>query len=216
MKSKKTPVSPRNSKLNFGGISFLVLFGLTLAGCVTVNVNFPESAVQKASDDYVRDLYRTKEQGHLTTPTSTATPTSGAVFSFPQHIFSAVIATAEAQEPTFNMSSPKIDSIKVKMKANVPDVIEQKKAGTLGENQQGKLMLHNSGALKPLLKKKLEDLVHNENQLRDSLYAEVMSSNHLPANSAPAVRKSFARSFQAESPSGTWIENADGSWTQKP
>ena len=25
--------------------------------CVTVNVNFPEGAVQKAADDYVKELY---------------------------------------------------------------------------------------------------------------------------------------------------------------
>lgn len=41
-------------------IVFCVSF--MLSGCVTVNVNFPEGAVQKAADDYVRELYRAKEK----------------------------------------------------------------------------------------------------------------------------------------------------------
>ena len=43
--------------------SAIALASLT-AACVTVNVNFPESTVQKATDDYVKELYKAKERGH--------------------------------------------------------------------------------------------------------------------------------------------------------
>ncbi|MEW6056923.1 MAG: DUF1318 domain-containing protein [Bdellovibrionota bacterium] len=39
------------------GKGFGLLAALALISCVTVHVNFPESAVQRAADDFVRDLY---------------------------------------------------------------------------------------------------------------------------------------------------------------
>ncbi|MEK6577825.1 MAG: hypothetical protein AABZ55_01245, partial [Bdellovibrionota bacterium] len=52
--------------------SILAIFGTALIGsCVTVNVPivFPESSVQKATDDFVREIYRAKEKGK--TPAAT-------------------------------------------------------------------------------------------------------------------------------------------------
>ena len=48
------------------------------------------------------------------------------------------------------------------------------------------------------------------------LYAEVADTNGLAGDRATGVKSNFARSFQAESPSGTWLQSADGTWTQKP
>ncbi|MEZ4871386.1 MAG: hypothetical protein R2827_03890 [Bdellovibrionales bacterium] len=33
-----------------------------LVSCITVNVNFPEAAVQKAADDYVKELFIKQKQ----------------------------------------------------------------------------------------------------------------------------------------------------------
>jgi hypothetical protein len=210
----KTPVFLRNFKSAFFAFALLGTFA---SGCVTVNVNFPESAVQKASDDYVRDLYQSKNQSRSSVPKATATPVGDSAFIHPSTLMDFLIPTTQAAEvvPSFNMASPKIAAIKEKMRALVPDIIDQKKAGVLGENSEGKLVIKDASKLKPLLKKKIEDLVQEDGKLRDSLYSEVISSNHLPSNSLPAVRKSFMHSFQAASPSGTWLQNADGSWVQK-
>lgn len=200
----KTPKTVPARRLN-SSIA-LLLTGLALVSCVTVNVNFPESAVQKASDDYVKDLYRTKEQGKPSNPKTNASPAAALQW---------IIPTAEA-EPTMDLTSPKIDAIKAQMKAIVPDILEQKKAGVLGEDQNGKLVIKDQSKLKPLLKSKIENLVNEDGKLRESLYGEVISNNHLPANSMPAVKKSFSHSFQGASPSGTWVQGDDGTWSQKP
>jgi uncharacterized protein YdbL (DUF1318 family) len=86
----------------------------------------------------------------------------------------------------------------------------------IGETNDGKIVIHDASKLKPLLKTKVEGLVQGENRARDALYSEVMQSNHLPGDTLSSVKKSFARSFQAESPSGTWVQGEDGSWSQKP
>jgi uncharacterized protein YdbL (DUF1318 family) len=207
----KKPATLRNFKSGFIFASLALL-----VACVTVNVNFPESAVQKASDDYVRDLYRTKEQSKAPLPKTSATPTGSSALLLPRELFQWAIPSALADDLQLNMSSPKIAEIKNKMRAAVPEVIEQKKAGLLGETFDGKIVIHGASNLKPLLRKRLENIVNEDNASRESLYAEVVRSNHLPSENLISVKKTFARSFQAESPSGTWVQNADGSWTQKP
>jgi uncharacterized protein YdbL (DUF1318 family) len=209
MNQTATLASPIRSKFSL----FFLVFSLAV-GCVTVNVNFPEGAVQKASDDYVRDLYRTKEQSKAS-PKATAPPVDDSAFLSPREILNHIVPSALADD-SFNMSSARLEDLKQKMKVNVPDVIAQKRAGVLGETSEGKLSIHDSSKLKPLLKKKIQDIVKEDNQLRDSLYSEVVRSNHLPSNSLSAVKKSFARSFQAESPSGTWVQSETGTWAQKP
>ncbi len=194
---------------NFKSILLTLALSLAITNCVTVNVNFPESAVQKASDDFVGDLYRTKDRSNLKGTPTPAEKTSAINFS------DLLISTAVADEVAFDLNSPQIDALKKKLQANVGDIIEQKKAGILGETSDGKIIIHDSSKLKPLQKKKVEDLVKDENQTRESLYKEIVNSKHLPSDRISSVRKSFARSFQSESPSGTWVQG-DSGWSQKP
>ena len=189
---------------------FAMMISLSLTACVTVNVNFPESAVQNASDDYVKDLYREKAHGRNSSPTTTPTPVG-------QHTsghFSLWMAEANAAE--FNLESPKLEAIKASLKSRVPDIIEQKRAGVLGETNDGLISIHDPLKLKPLQAKKIQDLVKGENLDRQSLYQEVVRSNHLVPDHLAKVKESFSRSFQAESPSKTWVQAADGTWSQKP
>ncbi len=208
-------ISPFNAiRLNFNfACASLILPGLLLTSCVTVNVNFPESAVQKATDDYVRDLYRTKEQSKPGAPKAATSPAGSTSFNFK---FLNFIPSAEAADQSFNLSSPKIETIKGKMKVSVPDVLEYKKSGVLGETNEGRLVIRDASKLKPLLKKRVEDLVEVENQNRNQLYDEVIQANPLAKGNTVAVKKSFARSFQSESPSGTWVQSENDSWAQKP
>ena len=201
-------------RLNFNFAFGCLLLPLSLlTSCVTVNVNFPESAVQKATDDYVRDLYRTKEQGKPGAPKVTTSPAGSTTFNFD---LLNLLPNAEAADPTFELSSPKIAAITEKMKALIPDIKDQKKAGVLGETSDGHLVIHDGTKLKPLLKKRVEDLVREENQNRDRLYSEVLEANASAKGNLPAVKKSFSRSYQSVSDPGTWVQAEDGTWAQKP
>lgn len=185
----------------------LVVATALIAGCVTVNVNFPESAVQKATDDYVRDLYRTKEQSKVKSSPTPAGTSSSIQFSF--------ISSAYAND-VFTLTSAETNNIKSKMKSRIGDIINQKKEGYLGETNEGTLVIRDASKVKPLLKKKVEDLVRDENADRQALYAEIVKENKLSTNNLGQVKKSFTRSFQAESPSGTWVQSLEGAWSQKP
>jgi len=189
-------------------------FLLALSACVTVNVNFPETAVQKATDDYVRELYRAKEKGKTPPPASapsgTPSTTTSLGFGFP------AIGNAEAAGPNFQVDSPKALSIRDNLAKRLEEVLAQKRAGVIGESNDGFLVLKAPEKLKKLFQRKVEKLVVDENTDRRALYDEVLVVNSAAKNRLKDIQMSFARSFQAESPSGTWIQAEDGSWSQKP
>jgi uncharacterized protein YdbL (DUF1318 family) len=175
-----------------------------------VNVNFPESAVQKATDDYVRDLYRAKEKGKTTPGSDQSSAPASKVSSF--FSFSLI---GEAYADDFKVQSPKADQIKARLRSRLDDLIAQKRSGNVGESNDGKLVVKATN-LPPLLMKKVKTLVEQDNADRMDLYKEVANLNGLGSSGTATVQKSFARSFQSLSPSGTWIQDSDGNWTKKP
>jgi uncharacterized protein YdbL (DUF1318 family) len=184
-------------------ISSLAL-GAAATACVTVNVNFPESAVQQATDDYVRDLYKAKAKGKEAAPAEK-----------PKASFELIPSVWAAEEEVFKVNTPGAAKIQARQAERLDEVLALKRAGALGETKQGTLVVKDAGKLKPLQAKKAEKVVADENADRADLYKEVVKANGLPSNREKNVAASFARSFQGMSPSGTWIEGADG-WTQKP
>lgn len=194
-------------------LALVALSALAVPACMTlnVNVNLPESAVQKATDDYVRDLYRAKEKGRTPgTPSPSASPEAQ-----PAEKASLFLASAWA-DVVFKVNSDGALKIREKLVANLDEVLAHKRAGYLGETYDGSLVLRNAENLKPLLKKKIEKTVQTENAARKELYEEVLRSNSLDSSKLKDIQKSFGRSFQAESPSGTWVQDGEGSWIQKP
>lgn len=199
-------------------------FALALASagaCVTVNVNFPEATVQNATDDYVRDLYRAKEKGRTTpaAPDAPAKPTSlHQMLRGLDALQGLMIAQAQAAEAIFKTQSDKARALGSQLAAQVGQVIEKKRSGVLGENNDGMLTLDHPGtqAMKPLMLKAIQPTVDKENELRKQLYEEVLSINGMSKSRLKDIQKSFSHSFQNESPSGSWLQDADGKWSQKP
>ena len=189
-------------------VSHLVCLSSALAlfagACVTVNVNFPESAAQKATDDYVRDLYRAKNRDKSPSPEA----------SIKSSLIEWALPSAYADE-TFSLNSSTIMSIKESQKARAEEVLDYKAKGFIGEKQDGLLAVRPGPDLKPLLQKKIEKLVADENKDREKLYNATLKENKLAPNRITNVRETFSRSFQAESPSGTWVESG-GTWAKKP
>lgn len=212
--SLKNPVSLLTSS------TWLLVTALaSFVSCVTVNVNFPESAVQKATDDYVKDLYRAKEKGKSganpvnepSAPTATEKKTS----------LELILATltepvAWADGDSFKVDSEKALGIRERLRSRLDEILTHKRGGLIGEGSDGKLVLKEAAQSKKLLLKKLEKLVADENGDREDLYSEIVRANGLQKDRKTNVQKSFSRSFQAESPSGTWVQSSDGKWTQKP
>jgi uncharacterized protein YdbL (DUF1318 family) len=180
----------------------LIAIASGLAACVTINVNFPEGAAQKASDDFVRELYRAREKSN--SPDNKNKPHAG--WSFIPEAFA---------ESAFQVRNEKTQELQDKMRSRLDELLVHKRSGVIGETKEGILTLKDTSSLKPMIKKRVEKIVEDENADRTALYAEVSALNHLKPGQVHDVAKTFANSFQAESPSGTWVESAQGEWSRK-
>jgi uncharacterized protein YdbL (DUF1318 family) len=193
-------------------IALPLLFSLplTLLSCVTINVNIPEGAVQQASDDYVKDLYEAKERDKKPAPNPSASPRTKSQNILPFDIESA----AFADEPTVKTDSDKAQEIKARMKARLDDVTAQKDAGVFGEGNDGKLALKGKPAAAN--EKKIKKLLADENSDRDDLYHEIIRHNGMDKAGLTTIEKNFAHAFQKHSPTGSWMQDDDGTWFKKP
>jgi uncharacterized protein YdbL (DUF1318 family) len=188
----------------------LGLFSVALAlfaGCVTINVNFPEGAAQKASDDFVKELYRARDRSGGSEPSSSPSPSA-------QWWQGLMIAEALADE-AFKVSSAKTLEIRDRMRKRLDELLTHKRSGLVGEDNLGLLLIRDKSQVKPILLKKLEKLVGEENSDRAELYAEVARLNNLKPTNMKDVGRTFSHSFQAESPSGTWVQSDGGDWSRK-
>lgn len=179
---------------------------------MTVNVNFPEAAVQQATDDYVQDLYKEKEKGRAQ-PSPKPSKISWSGFL----LHEAFAAESGVGELKIKVDSPKAHEIRDRQIARLDKIHDAKAAGQLGETNTGFLSLEHGGAkLAPALKTKLEPLVDVENKDRKALYDEILVTNGYTPSRLIDLEKSFSRSFQAHSASGTWLQDETGKWSQKP
>lgn len=194
----------RNSNLAIVFITAAVLLGMQSA-CVTVNVNFPEGTVQKATDDYVKDIYRAKNKNEKPEQTN---KDSG--------WFNYIIPVVYAEDAIqFQMNTAKAIGIQAKLRGRVSEIIQFKKQGFIGEARSGLLAIRNDEKIKPLMFKKIKKLVDDENTDRQELYQEILQANKMDSDKLPFIAGSFYRSFKAESPSGTPVEEGPSVWELK-
>lgn len=192
----------------------LIIASLVITSCVTVNVNFPESAVQRAADDFVQDLYKgttavadadakgtasdaaamkksmKKKSGKVPAAESVKKPTS-----FRLELFSSAYAVdIDARVKT---DSPQALELKQKMRSRIESINVWKQKGVVCETMQGVLKLAaptKAGGDAA----KVAALVKQENSDREALYSEMTKANQ--GLREEVVRRNFATSFRAMSP----------------
>jgi uncharacterized protein YdbL (DUF1318 family) len=179
-------------------------------GCVTVNVNFPEGAVQRAADDYVSELYRAKEQSKK----SDEKPAPPALDKSSLWHRMALIQVAHAQVAGFTTDTPGAKQIQERQRGRLATIDDYKRRGVIGEVLEGLIGIKDAGALKPIEKKRVENLVQDENKDRESLYADIAEANKMNETGARTIRKTFSDAFLKASPAGTFYLEG-GAWKRK-
>jgi uncharacterized protein YdbL (DUF1318 family) len=184
---------------------------LCLSSCVTVNVNFPEGAVQKAADDYVSELYRAKEKSEQEQKPPAPAKKGAQWIS----IFLPVAGADEiSQGPSLKLSTPKAKEIQDRQAKRLKAIDEFKKKGVIGETEQGLIETRDASAVKGLARNLLDKIVADENADREELYKELAQANSLSATTLSAMRRSFYESFKKASPAGSWYKTG-GEWKKK-
>lgn len=199
------------------GKAISVLALASIVACVTVNVNFPESAVQRAADDFVRDLYKegtAVADANAKETANDANAMKGAIKKSSKKKPAKVPASTEAEPTSFEFSlfssayasrisaevktnSANAEKLKAKMAGRVSELMKWKEKGVICETKDGMLKISNP-AKAGADAGKVKSLVNEENDDREDLYDELKSLNQM-ASDAP-LRKSFAGAFRDKSP----------------
>ncbi len=190
---------------------------VAITACVTVNVYFPESAAQAAADRFIRDVYG--EDANQATPASAGeNPQSlrdfnSGLFRGLALIGNLVISPAAAQSSNINIQTPAINSLKKSMSARHQKLKAGYAAGAVGMAATGLIVLRDAKAVPLKQRNQTKQLVVQENQDRNKLYAEVAKANNHP-EWEKEVRAIFARRWVGNAPAGWWYESG-GAWKQK-
>ena len=97
------------------------------------------------------------------------------------------------------------DDIKTRMKNRLPEIIELKAQGIVGENNQGYLEFVGGQKAKP-------DVVTAENEDRKIVYEAIAKQQ---GTTAELVGKRRALQIAQKAGPGEWIQDSGGKWMQK-
>jgi len=186
-------------------VAMVLLF---FAACVTVNIYFPATAVEKTAEEIVTEVRgEQKEEGTKEAPQSHIMETFFAVGNI-------VVRDAHAQQE-LQVSNPAIRSLKASLKARFPQLGPYLKGGNIGENNEGLVTIKDLQGLNLKDQAAAKRLVAAENKDREQLYMEVTRALNIDPSQTPRVQKIFAKEWQKSAPKGTWIQDDKGAWMRK-
>jgi len=191
---------------------YLVLIGAGLSltfilACITVNIYFPEAAVQKTADEIVNDV-RKKDVTDKTPPEPVKKDGMSAKTGF------SFVPYAFGQEET-TVSTPSIRALKDSMRQRFLELKSFYDKGNIGESNAGMVEIRDEGSLNLKDKAALRGLVRDENNDRTKLYAEVAKALKIDPGQIGRVQAIFAASWINNAAAGWWIQKEDGTWVKK-
>jgi uncharacterized protein YdbL (DUF1318 family) len=208
----------------FARLSKLMLASLVIGACVTINVNFPAAATEKAADQIIDAVTGTmgaatpggKQTAPPAPPTSqNAVRTPGFLVAAVGNALYALIPVAQAQEPNVDVSSPEIRAITGSMQARFGQLQKFFDSGAVGMTQNGLIQVRDASSVALPDRGVLNRLVAEDNSDREALYTEIAKANGHPEWAAD-IRKTFARRWvERGARPGWYYQNASGGWVQK-
>ncbi|MCX8027442.1 MAG: YdbL family protein [Thermodesulfovibrionales bacterium] len=187
---------------------------LIVIACVTVNIYFPASAVQKAADEIVEEIRIERSQKKIEPKKDEKPKQEGSLFrqSFKSFLF---VNDAYAQQINIEVSTPAIRALKESMKGRYQYLYQFYQRGAIGENMKGYLEERDIAQLNLKERADVRNLIQQENRDRQSLYLEIISANRFGQEVLPQVERIFANSWRAKSQAGWWIQDDNGQWRRK-
>ncbi len=180
---------------------FVILFVWTIA-CVTINIYFPEAAVQKTAEEIVDEVRKSEEEGKKKQEKDIV-----------QSSFSLIPAVYAQEEET--VSTPKIRALKQALKDKEPLLQPFFNQGNIGEANDGFIQIRSEENLGLKEKADLRRLTKDVNSDRESLYREIAKALNIEESQVPRIQKIFAKRWIENSRPGWWIQKDDGEWIRK-
>jgi uncharacterized protein YdbL (DUF1318 family) len=196
---------------------FIVLLLIVATSCVTINIYFPEAAVEKAADRIVDEVWG--EKG-IEQPKQEEQKPEGEPQSFIHRFIKLAITLigpqdAYAQDADINVTTPAIRALKDSIQQRAGSLKPYLDKGNVGITNDGLLSTRSLEGLNLKEKATLKRYIEAENTDRNTLYAEIAKANNFPPDRIADIKAIFAKSWINQAKGGWWIQNPDGGWVQK-
>jgi uncharacterized protein YdbL (DUF1318 family) len=184
---------------------------ILLVSCVTVNIYFPASAIQKAADEMVDDIRGKDQKPEQKKPEQKQDQSS----RFEGWRFTGLAVSEAYAEVDIDVSTPAIRGLKDSLKSRFPSLASFYDNGALGENNRGFVEIRNADSLSLKDRADLNRLSQQENSDRQTLYSEILRANKLGPEMMEQEQRLFANSWRAKSRPGWLIQQDNGQWIKK-
>lgn len=198
-------------------------FGLIpafLLGCVTINVYFPAAAAQEAADRIIQDVY-----GEAGTPPGGTDKTPAESGGTPQSrhdsvqepmlisVLNVLIRPAHA-EADINIQTPAIQRLQASLKQRHAQLANYYANGAVGMTRDGFIQVRDLNAVGLADRRKVQQIVGEDNADRKALYEEIARANGHPEWKGE-IQATFAKRWISNAPAGWWYQNDQGQWVRK-
>lgn len=195
-----------------------------LAACVTVNVYFPAAAAQDAADKIIDTV--TKQPGTAQPQDTQATPPSSQVVPHREEMPILLVAVGRALEmmipaaqaqagANLDISSPEIRAVTSSMQQRFGQLEKYFSSGAIGLTADGLVEVRDQNAVSLAERATVKRLVAEDNNDRQTLYAEIAKANKHPEWEGD-IRKTFARRWvERGAKPGWYYKDSSGGWKQK-
>lgn len=210
------------------GVASLLGFAL-LAGCVTVNVYFPEAQAQQAADKIIDAVTgstggppaqapqsRPQSAPGAEPPSSDARPAAtpeSVLLAATGRMLQLLVPAAAAQErANLDISTPEIRAIVGSMRQHFQQLKPFFSSGAVGVTADGTIAVRDPGSVPLTQRATLLRLVAQQNQDLSLLYGEVAKANGHP-EWASNIRNVFAQRWVAHARKNGWYyRDSSGNW----
>jgi len=187
----------------------ILVLAVFFLACVTVNIYFPATKVEKAAEEIVKEVRQQSPKKEQNLKKEEKSPPESELHKW------QFINCAYAQEGALEVSTATIRALKTSIKKRFPNLVSYFQRGIIGENNGGLLEIRTWEGVSLPERAKVKQLVEAENKDRISLYQEIAKTMGIDPSQLERVQKIFAKQWQKTTPSGTWIQTEDGKWVRK-
>lgn len=194
---------------------------LAVAACVTINVYFPEKAIEDLSQKIEEEVQKKAaeieaEEPAAEEPAEEPQPETPGSSSGLFDSLLGVTPVYAADVPAPEVSNPAIRKIIDSRAARAGRLNEFKAMGVVGENNQALVEVRALETLEDLrLRSEVQKLVRAENEDRERLFQEIAAAKNVDLSQLPRIRETYAATLRANAAPGEWIQMPDGAWKQK-
>lgn len=181
--------------------------GVFVAGCVTINIYFPEAEAEQAADRIIDEVRGSTSEGAARLDLGEFARIAAA------GVLDLLVPTAAAQA-NFDAESPASRALEQSLKQRFPGIKPYLDSGAVGLTAGGLLDIRDRNAIPLSERNRVRQLVAEQNGDWEALYQEIARINGHP-EWVDQIRQVFADRWVAKAAPGWFYRDAGGVWKQK-